>query len=265
MPAHPLSDLAWKVNDLMRAPRARQWLRGQCATFLRGEESSWEYFPVPWRGGRFGCALTLQAKCTILAALHEIVCTSVESLNPAPVPPPWPADFAQGRTEQAQQAAIAAQRWAVLLDHVRNALGSEHCDDVEAWLKDVEEALNKPGDEQVSDESPTAEADEQQPSSGGKAPATPKLAPSHEIAFRQYLDAVEKNPTQLNGATDREVYDWLGNHVEAGEELPSFATWSRYLRKARDFYDAQKNTPRAGRAPGKSVVRQDQIECGERD
>jgi hypothetical protein len=87
----------------------------------------------------------------------------------------------------------------------------------------------------------------------------PKLTPSREKAIRQYNDAVDKNPAQLNGATDLEVYDWLKEHAE-GEQLPSFATWARYLREARDYYDAHKYTPKAGRSTGKSVVRRDQVE-----
>jgi hypothetical protein len=143
VPSHPLEDLAWKFNDLMRPSRARAWLHRQCVDFLQNGEASWQYFPIAT--GRFGRALTLQAKCAVLAALHEIVCTSVEPLNPAPAPPHWPADFAQGRPEQEHQAAKDAQRWAVLLDHVKNSLGSEQRDDVEAWLKDVEQAWQESG------------------------------------------------------------------------------------------------------------------------
>ncbi len=104
----------------------------------------------------------------------------------------------------------------------------------------------------------TSEADEEQPPEG-KAPAALKLSLSREKAFRQYQDAVGRNPTQLNGATDREVYDWLYGRREQGDVLQSFATWSRYLREAREFYSAQKNTARISRPTGKSVVRQDQI------
>jgi hypothetical protein len=90
--------------------------------------------------------------------------------------------------------------------------------------------------------------------------AVAKLAPSRMKAYGQYLDAMVKNPTELNGATDRVVYDWLKRHLEEDETLPTFATWSRYVRDAREFYETQKNLPRAGRLPGKSVVREDQIE-----
>jgi hypothetical protein len=87
----------------------------------------------------------------------------------------------------------------------------------------------------------------------------PRLPPSHEKAYRQYKDATDKNPTQLNGATDREVYEWLQKHAE-DEKLPSLDSWARYLRNARRHYGDQKNTPRAGRPTGKSVVRKDEIE-----
>jgi hypothetical protein len=84
------------------------------------------------------------------------------------------------------------------------------------------------------------------------------LPPSREKAYRQYLDAVAKNPTQLNDETDRKVYDWLEEHAE-GEALPVFGTWSKYLREARKHYQTNKHTARHGRETGKTVVRQDRI------
>jgi hypothetical protein len=84
------------------------------------------------------------------------------------------------------------------------------------------------------------------------------VSPSREKAYRQYTQAVGNNPTQLNGATDYEVYDWLKEHSE-GEPLPTFSTWSKYLREARKHYGNNKNTPRRGRATGKSIVRSNEI------
>jgi hypothetical protein len=86
-----------------------------------------------------------------------------------------------------------------------------------------------------------------------------QLPPAREKAYRQYLDAVEKNPTLLSEATDREVYDWLQEHAE-GEQLPTYATWSKYVREGRNHYGTSKHTPRTGRPTGKSVVRRDDIE-----
>ena len=41
--------------------------------------------------------------------------------------------------------------------------------------------------------------------------------------------------------------------------LPSFETWGRYLRKARRLLGEQKNTPRAGRLRGRSIVGEEDI------
>jgi hypothetical protein len=84
------------------------------------------------------------------------------------------------------------------------------------------------------------------------------LAPSRQKAYGQYLDAVRRNP-ELANATDRDVYDAVKEQLDSGETLPSFATWTRYLRDARDYHDANKSKSRAGREHGKSVVRRDEI------
>jgi len=80
------------------------------------------------------------------------------------------------------------------------------------------------------------------------------LAPSRFIALDQYDREIEQNP-HLAEKTDRDVYDWLCEHEE---NLPSFETWSRYLREARAVCNRQKNTPRKGRH-ARSVVPKDQV------
>jgi hypothetical protein len=86
-------------------------------------------------------------------------------------------------------------------------------------------------------------------------------------AFQSYEYAVGKQQGQR--LTARQAYEWL---VEqglpdqlAGYSLPNLDTWERYLRKARLALGEQKNTPRAGRPHGRSVVRQDEIEHSEDD
>ena len=82
------------------------------------------------------------------------------------------------------------------------------------------------------------------------------LAPSRQKALGQYLDAVRKFP-QLDGASDREVYNWVVKHSD-GDRLPNFDTWWRYLRQARRATGRNKNSSRSGRA-GRSIVRRNQI------
>jgi hypothetical protein len=68
---------------------------------------------------------------------------------------------------------------------------------------------------------------------------------------------MEQDP---NLKTDRNVYDWLNGRSDVPEELPSFGSWSKYLREARAHYKDHKHTPRTGRpTSGKSVVHRDQI------
>jgi hypothetical protein len=83
------------------------------------------------------------------------------------------------------------------------------------------------------------------------------LSPSRKKAFGQFLRATDAN-TKLVGATDREVYEWIAAHLENCEKLPSFGTWTRYLREARATHGARKNNPRAGRS-GRSTVPIDEI------
>lgn len=84
------------------------------------------------------------------------------------------------------------------------------------------------------------------------------LSPSRRKAYQQHQWAVETN-AELEGTTDRQVYDWLGEHLDENEQLPPFSTWSRYLRDARASYGTSKHTPQAGRKTGRSIVRPDEI------
>jgi hypothetical protein len=131
------------------------------------------------------------------------------------------------------------------------------------WLRELtpeQATVLDTGEEQ----SEATESSIENAQSGEAVEGSSHLSPSREKAFREYLDAVSKNPTQLNGATDHEVYDWLVDHAE-GERLPIFGTWSRYVREAREHYKAQKNTARIGRVTGKSVVSEDEIDRFERE
>jgi hypothetical protein len=106
-----------------------------------------------------------------------------------------------------------------------------------------------------SDADPARGHADAKPNEGtGTAPA---LSPSRHKAYGQYLWAVSRNAA-LVGATDRQVYDWLRENGK-DESLATFATWGRYLREARAFHDAQKNTPRIGRKTGRSIARPEEI------
>jgi len=82
-----------------------------------------------------------------------------------------------------------------------------------------------------------------------------KLKPSEEKAYSQYNQAIECK-AELDGGTDRSVYDWINeNYLDEGESFPSFSTWKRQLGAARKHYGEPKNTLKANRPIGKSIVR----------
>jgi hypothetical protein len=91
----------------------------------------------------------------------------------------------------------------------------------------------------------------------GQPEGVRRLKKSRETAYRLFQWALDQKP-ELK--TDREVYDWLNDHQDLPEELPSFASWSRYLREARDFHDDHKHAPRSGRPTGKSIVPKHQLD-----
>ena len=91
------------------------------------------------------------------------------------------------------------------------------------------------------------------------------LRPAARKAYLTYQVAELKAGSRLE---DREAYDLLkekglsDNTNGLGEldeyPLPTFDTWVRHLREARQSLGEQKSSPRAGRASG-SVVSRDQI------
>ena len=88
------------------------------------------------------------------------------------------------------------------------------------------------------------------------------LRPCEEAAYWSYRHAVDNAPFPKK-ATDREIHSWLiekGPDAYSDPNIPSFTAWSRYLRTARRYYGCPKNTPRAGRSPGRSIVRPGDIE-----
>jgi hypothetical protein len=100
---------------------------------------------------------------------------------------------------------------------------------------------------------------EDEPDQGdGEQPEGAGLPPSRQKAYSQYLWAVKEN-AELDGATDQQVYDWLSEHLEDGEQLPPFNTWSRYVREARSHHNTSKHSSRVDRETGRSIVRPDQI------
>ena len=107
---------------------------------------------------------------------------------------------------------------------------------------------SSPGKPSTSDNSPPIVEPERTEGDGKR------LTPAVQNAWASWLLAVENHATE---PTDREAYDWL---IEqdfdaplAGYRLPTFATWAKYVRAARQHYGANKYSSREGRA-GRSIV-----------
>lgn len=96
-----------------------------------------------------------------------------------------------------------------------------------------------------------------------KLPATvpDSMPPRASTAIQQYQQGVEALRDTESNPTDRQVYEALANsHKLAGEDkLPTFPTWSRNLRTARNAISQQKHQSRAGRAAGKRSIVASQV------
>ncbi len=100
-----------------------------------------------------------------------------------------------------------------------------------------------------------ADSPEKAQGTGSTAAGELKLRPCEIKVYGQWRQAVEV----IGDCTDDETYDWVEQHND-DEPLPSRATWKRYVRNARRAHGRQKNTPRAARETGRSIVRGDEIE-----
>jgi len=93
------------------------------------------------------------------------------------------------------------------------------------------------------------------------APSSVGLRPSAQKAYGQYSEAKTRNQSL---DTDDEVYDWLSENKDDDNKpykLPRRRdTWKRYIRRARKHYGGQKNSSRAGRETGRSIVKGNEIE-----
>jgi hypothetical protein len=256
--------------------------KGNNSTFLDskmtefGREKEIRYLQVM---GNWFEGLSIEEKTTFEKYCLTITADTLQPLFPPGLPACLRGPFARLALEHTaisrryadarKQTELSCRNRGLLIALQSLLEGLTHCENeaksnvIGRWLRELtpEQATALDTGEKHSE---AAESSKEAAQAGEAIEASSHLPPSREKAFRQYLQAVSNNPTQLNGATDREVYDWLEVHSE-GERLPRFDTWSRYLREARDHYSAQKNTARTGRVTGKSVVSEDEIDRRERE
>ena len=122
---------------------------------------------------------------------------------------------------------------------------------------------------------PETHAGDEKDRAGGDPPPAPptatvtdsgaakQLKPCASIAYASYEYAM--NEGKLSDPSDREVYDWLRKNAgkwleDQGYTLPAFETWVRYVRTGRRAHGTQRNTLRAARPHGPSIVPIKQIE-----
>jgi two-component system NtrC family response regulator len=152
---------------------------------------------------------------------------------------------AQALDAQARQCLLA-HRWPGNVRELQGVIGRavQSCRGAEIIPDDLGLDLSAPG---------------RRPSQGGPPGAGRGLPLSRERAYRAYLDALRREPA-LAGGADAVVFRWLKCDPDGSEGLPaSCETFQRYLRQARAFYDDRRNTPRAGRQLGRSVVRREDL------
>jgi hypothetical protein len=98
------------------------------------------------------------------------------------------------------------------------------------------------------------------------------LQPADRRAYFSLLYAERKVDKELK---DHEAHKWLKeNGIDTDKDdtegladykLPTVSTWSRQVRKARQALGEQKCTRRAGRATGRSIVSEREIEYQNRE
>jgi hypothetical protein len=84
------------------------------------------------------------------------------------------------------------------------------------------------------------------------------LPPSRRKAWMEYYEAEEL----LGACTDKQAYEFINERLEKGATLPSFETWRRYVRDARNALGLQKYSPGKGKPTGKSVISPDDVDPG---
>ena len=90
------------------------------------------------------------------------------------------------------------------------------------------------------------------PDDGAAGNPQASLGHRFQVAYKQWVEAC-RHGGKGRMPTDEQCYTWAKAHND-GHPLPALETWTRYVRAARRTVGQSKNTPRAGRKHGRSVV-----------
>jgi hypothetical protein len=244
-PSPDLAALALDVDLLLMRP-------ANLATFRYLVEAYWDgceqgtVEPIPFLVD--DVVPTPAQRAVALAALRDAYCPGVEKIIPRAAELPTLGEATSAELPALLRAWKRAANWEAILDRVQN-LGDYAVPWFTLQLRLLEKDLQTQSNDRQQER--TEQSDEDAGSGKGQ------LKPSREKAYRLFCWAMEQEPTLK---TDLDVYNWLHERSDLPDELPCFATWSKYLREARAYHQDHKHTPRrAKKATGKSVVRNDQI------
>jgi len=127
-----------------------------------------------------------------------------------------------------------------------------------SWKVQVIDIVSKIEKGELKPEKP---AETEQKTPPVKEPAEDSgLTKAERLAYQSYEYAINTKEAELSEATDRQIHQWLKENGCSDPDycLPSFETWSRYVRQGRWVHATQKNTLRKGRT-GRSIAKVDQI------
>jgi hypothetical protein len=208
--------------------------KGPCVIFASGLETEPHSFPV------------------LMVSPSQLAENVAESLQIK-----WPDLEFEVRAGVDMSDSECAASEAVWKDASRGNYGDRHAwvTDDAAEISDRLESIGKPSGaaREKNDQSKPSVATAEIPAIDPLPTLTESQAPTvdgnqnvpglrYEKAFQSYNMAIAAEEL-TNGAFDREAHDWLKEHGLDEYELPEFDTWQRYVRKARSFYQAQKNSP----------------------
>jgi len=167
----------------------------------------------------------IRAKYALLAALRDQVVVSADRVDP------WPGD-----PDEFDELLKAA-----LYGRLRREL-ARLCED---------ERLGEPAFRDF-----LADVDGDLASQGERRS---RLSREEQVAYSQHARAAEALAEAGEKPTLAKCHEWLTTHGD-NDPLHKFATWKRTLTRAKSRLGEQRNSPRAGREHGRSIVHADEVE-----
>jgi len=129
-----------EIHRMIDLPGARDRFRTRSREYLHERAQTDRPPPVDLLISGKSASLTLPEKYALLAALHTALHAGEAEFDPAAKPQCLTWEEFADRDPESYKTAL---RWAALVDRVKEWLGPQNADDVERWLKDVQEDLQQ--------------------------------------------------------------------------------------------------------------------------